>query len=41
MTARPDVLLYDADTMNGWKPLIFLKEADVAHEANAARFEEQ
>lgn len=25
--SRPDILLYTANTMNGWKPLIFLHEA--------------
>ncbi|MEM7254062.1 MAG: glutathione S-transferase N-terminal domain-containing protein [Pseudomonadota bacterium] len=28
----PDIQLYTASTMNGWKPLIFLHEADVEYE---------
>ena len=31
-TDRPDILLYTAPTMNGWKPLIFLHEADLPYE---------
>ncbi len=30
--SRPDILLYTASTMNGWKPVIFLEEAGVAYE---------
>ena len=30
--SRPDILLYTAATMNGWKPLIFLEEAAVEYE---------
>ncbi|WP_226898308.1 thioredoxin domain-containing protein [Mangrovicoccus algicola] len=26
---RPDIVLYTANTMNGWKPLIFLHEAQI------------
>ena len=29
---QPDILLYTANTMNGWKPLIFLHEADIGYE---------
>ena len=29
---RPDILLYTANTMNGWKPLIFLHEAEVDYD---------
>ncbi|SHH41805.1 GST-like protein [Cognatiyoonia sediminum] len=28
----PDILLYTANTMNGWKPLIFLHEAEIDYE---------
>ena len=35
---RPDILLYTAPTMNGWKPLIFLHEADVPYELSAVDF---
>jgi len=30
--ARPDIHLYTASTMNGWKPTIFLEEAGVDYE---------
>ena len=30
--AQPDIVLYTANTMNGWKPLIFLHEAGVPYE---------
>ena len=30
--ARPDIHLYTASTMNGWKPTIFLEEARVDYE---------
>ncbi|WP_282026126.1 glutathione S-transferase family protein [Limimaricola cinnabarinus] len=30
--SRPDILLYTANTMNGWKPLIFLHEAEIDYE---------
>lgn len=30
--SRPDIVLYTANTMNGWKPLIFLHEAEVDYE---------
>ncbi|SDE08316.1 glutathione S-transferase family protein [Limimaricola pyoseonensis] len=29
---RPDIVLYTANTMNGWKPLIFLHEAEIDYE---------
>ena len=29
---RPDIRLYTANTMNGWKPLIFLHEAHIEYE---------
>lgn len=29
---NPDILLYTANTMNGWKPLIFLHEAEIEYE---------
>ncbi len=32
MMARPDIHLYTASTMNGWKPTIFLEEAGVDYE---------
>ena len=30
--SKPDILLYPANTMNGWKPLIFLHEAEIAYD---------
>ncbi len=30
--SRPDILLYTANTMNGWKPLIFLQEGEIEYE---------
>ena len=35
---RPDIHLYTANTMNGWKPLIFLHEADVPYDMTAIDF---
>lgn len=35
---KPDILLYTAPTMNGWKPLIFLHEAGVPYELSAVDF---
>ena len=32
MTKDPDIVLYTANTMNGWKPLIFLHEAEIDYE---------
>jgi GST-like protein len=36
--SRPDILLYTAPTMNGWKPLIFLHEAGIPYELAAVDF---
>ena len=30
--SRPDIVLYTANTMNGWKPIIFLHEAEIDYE---------
>ena len=30
--SKPDIQLYTANTMNGWKPLIFLHEAEIEYE---------
>lgn len=32
MKMKPDIHLYTASTMNGWKPVIFLEEAEIAYE---------
>ncbi len=32
MTKQAEIHLYTASTMNGWKPLIFLEEAEVDYE---------
>lgn len=32
MSTKPDIILYTASTMNGWKPTIFLEEAAVDYE---------
>ncbi len=32
MSNQPDIDLYTASTMNGWKPVIFLEEAEVEYE---------
>ncbi|WP_293117371.1 hypothetical protein [Moorena sp. SIO3E8] len=32
MTKQAEIHLYTASTMNGWKPLIFLHEAEVDYE---------
>ena len=37
----PDIHLYTASTMNGWKPLIFLEEAEVEYELTAIDFGKQ
>ena len=29
---KPDIILYTANTMNGWKPLIFLHEAEIDYD---------
>jgi len=36
--SNPDIHLYTATTMNGWKPLIFLEEAGVEYELTAIDF---
>ena len=41
MSGRPDIHLYTASTMNGWKPLIFLEEAGVDYELTHIRFSER
>ncbi len=38
MTKKPDIHLYTASTMNGWKPLIFLEEAEVEYEMTHINF---
>ena len=38
---RPDILLYTANTMNGWKPLIFLHEAGIEYELRPIDFGEK
>ncbi|MBY6154328.1 glutathione S-transferase family protein [Vannielia litorea] len=35
---QPDILLYTANTMNGWKPLIFLHEAEIDYELRPVDF---
>jgi len=35
---RPDIHLYTANTMNGWKPLIFLHEGEIDYEMTAISF---
>lgn len=37
----PDIQLYTASTMNGWKPLIFLEEAEVEYELTPIDFSKQ
>lgn len=39
MTKKPDIHLYTATTMNGWKPLIFLEEAEVPYELTHISFD--
>ena len=41
MSDRPDIHLYTASTMNGWKPVIFLEEAGVDYELTHIRFSEK
>ncbi|MFT4585743.1 MAG: GST-like protein [Gammaproteobacteria bacterium] len=41
MTAEADIHVYTANTMNGWKPLIFLHEAEIEYELTAIRFSEK
>ncbi|MEM1249089.1 MAG: glutathione S-transferase N-terminal domain-containing protein, partial [Acidobacteriota bacterium] len=36
--SQPDILLYTASTMNGWKPLLFLEEAEVDYELRPIDF---
>ncbi|MGD1702460.1 glutathione S-transferase family protein [Dapis sp. BLCC M229] len=38
MATQPNIHLYTASTMNGWKPLIFLEEAEVEYELTAIDF---
>ncbi|MFT4564841.1 MAG: GST-like protein [Gammaproteobacteria bacterium] len=41
MTTQADIHLYTANTMNGWKPLIFLHESEIEYELTAIRFSEK
>lgn len=41
MATQPDIHLYTAATMNGWKPVIFLEEAEVDYELTHIRFSEK
>ena len=36
--SQPDILLYTASTMNGWKPLLFLEEGEVDYELRPIDF---
>ncbi len=36
--SQPDIHLYTASTMNGWKPLIFLHEGDIDYELTPISF---
>ncbi|MEZ5657975.1 MAG: glutathione S-transferase family protein [Burkholderiaceae bacterium] len=36
--SEPEIVLYTANTMNGWKPLIFLHEAEVDYELRPVDF---
>lgn len=38
MSGQPDLHLYTASTMNGWKPLIFLEEAGIAYDLTHIHF---
>ena len=38
MAPVPDIHLYTASTMNGWKPLIFLEEAEVEYDLTPVEF---
>lgn len=38
MPEQPDIHLYTASTMNGWKPTIFLEEAGVEYELTSIDF---
>ena len=37
---KPDIHLYTASTMNGWKPVIFLEEAEVSYELTQIDFDQ-
>jgi len=41
MTSSSDLVLYTASTMNGWKPLIFLEEAELDYELVHIDFSKQ
>ena len=41
MSVQPDIHLYTASTMNGWKPVIFLEEAEVAYDLTPIDFAKQ
>ena len=41
MTAKPDITLYTAPTMNGWKPLIFLHEAEIDYDLVPVQFDKK
>lgn len=41
MSTRPDITLYTAPTMNGWKTLIFLHEANVPYELVPVHFDKK
>lgn len=36
--SQPDILLYTASTMNGWKPSLFLEEAEIDYELRPIDF---
>ena len=37
---KPDIHLYTASTMNGWKPVIFLEEAEIPYELTQIDFDQ-
>ncbi len=39
--SQPDIVLYTASTMNGWKPVIFLEEARVDYELAPIDFSQE
>ncbi|MDJ0788652.1 MAG: glutathione binding-like protein [Myxococcota bacterium] len=41
MASMPDIHLYTASTMNGWKPTIFLEEAEIDYELTFIDFAKQ
>lgn len=41
MTNQPDIHLYTASTMNGWKPVIFLEEAEIEYELTYIDFSQK